>query len=84
MVFAFNKSVYVVCLFRRVGKIAKRDYYHRHVRMSVRSFVHLSVCLSVRTEQFRSHLKDFREIKYLSFFSENLRENSRFVKTSQE
>ena len=40
--------------FRRVRKIAKGDYYLRHVC--------LSICPSVRIEQLDSHWTDFREL----------------------
>jgi hypothetical protein len=46
--------------FRRVRKIAKRDYYLRHVR------------LSVRMEQLGFHWTDFHEILYLGFFRKSV------------
>jgi hypothetical protein len=40
--------------------------------------------LSVRMEQRDSHCMDFHEISYSSIFSKTSRENSRFIKASQE
>ena len=55
-----NKIVVV----RRVSKIAKSDYYLRHVQ--------LSVCLSVHMEHLCCHCTDFNEIWYSGLFFENL------------
>jgi len=43
-------------LFGPFAKIAKSDYYLRHV------------CPSVRTKQLGSQLKDFHEVLYLNIF----------------
>ena len=48
--------LYVIYVFRGVRKIAKSDYYIRHIR------------LSVRMEQLSSHWKDFYDILYLNIF----------------
>ena len=59
---ACRKCAYI-CIFRRVRKIAKNDYYLRHVGPCVRP--------SARMEQLGYHWTDFHEIWYLGFF-ENL------------
>jgi hypothetical protein len=51
--------------FRRVRKIAKSDYWLRHVCLTVYPFVCLPVRPSVRLPS-ASHWTDFHEIRYLS------------------
>ena len=60
----------ILRIFRRVYEITKRHYQLRHVR--------LSICLSVRMEQLRSHWMEFDKTRYLSFFSENLQRKFKF------
>jgi hypothetical protein len=52
------------------------------LRKATISFV-MSVCLSVRVEQFDSHWTDFSEIWYYKIFPKICRENSSFIKIRQ-
>jgi len=68
-------SVLIYCLYLS-GAFAK-------LGNSTISFV-TCVCLSVGIVKLGSHLTDFHEMWYLSFFSKNCRENPSFIKIGQE
>jgi len=69
-----------VITLRCVHRIAKRDYWLRHVCLSVClpaclpvcPSVHPSVRFSLRMEQVGSHWTDFREIWYLKIFRKSV------------
>ena len=58
--FAKKKKKKKIHFVRRFRKIAKSDYWLRHVR------------LSVRMEQLGSHYTDFNEISYLTIFRKSV------------
>ena len=63
----------LLCVFRRLGKISKREYYPR------------DVCLSVRPhENLVSHWTDFHEIWYLNIFRKSVEKKFNFSLKSNE
>jgi len=62
--FKYKHMLHVRRIFRCVRKIAKGDYWFRHVCLSARP--------SVRMEQFGSHWTDCHEILYLSIFRKSV------------